>query len=207
MNELEKYKKRFFVLTESTLGDVKPMNGIFLITKEYKETMKWAKSNGFISRYRDMSSVYDKPEENVYKIEDYTYDFFKIYEGNNPDLPPAYDLSEIQLSVYLEAGDDVPYGYNTNCKAVLFITTTVGMHEIPSNWEIYLSLSNIYFYESDLEVIKSKFSGLNEIENLPNKFFIKGSLSTSDVLSLSFFLEDSDNWVGPDSVDKDINIA
>jgi hypothetical protein len=34
MNELEKYKKRFFVLTESTLGDVKPMNGIFLITKE-----------------------------------------------------------------------------------------------------------------------------------------------------------------------------
>jgi hypothetical protein len=70
MNELEKYKKRFFVLTESTLGDVKPMNGIFLITKEYKETMKWAKSNGFISRYMDMSSVYDKPEENVYKIEE-----------------------------------------------------------------------------------------------------------------------------------------
>jgi hypothetical protein len=169
--------------------------------------MKWAKSNGFISRYMDMSSVYDKPEENVYKIEDYTYDFFKIYEGNNPDLPPAYDLSEIRLSVYLEAGDDVSYGYNTNCKAVLFITTTVGMHEIPSNWEIYLSLSNIYFYESDLEIIKSKFPSLNKIQNFPDKFFMEGSLSTSDVLSLSFFLEDSDNWVGPDSVNNDINIT
>jgi hypothetical protein len=189
MNELEKYKKRFFVLTESTLGDVKPMNGIFLITKEYKETMKWAKSNGFISRYMDISSTYIKPEEKVYKIEDYTYDFFKIYEGNNPDLPPAYDLSEIRLSVYLEAGDDVSYGYNTNCKAVLFITTTVGMHE------------------SDLEIIKSKFPSLNKIQNFPDKFFMEGSLSTSDVLSLSFFLEDSDNWVGPDSVNNDINIT
>jgi hypothetical protein len=26
-------------------------------------------------------------------------------------------------------------------------------------------------------------------------------------LSLSFFLEDSDNWAGPDSVNKDINIT
>jgi hypothetical protein len=81
------------------------------------------------------------------------------------------------------------------------------MHEIPSNWEIYLSLSNIYFYESDLEIIKSKFPSLNKIQNFPDKFFMEGSLSTSDVLSLSFFLEDSDNWVGPDSVNNDINIT
>jgi hypothetical protein len=81
------------------------------------------------------------------------------------------------------------------------------MHEIPSNWEIYLSLSNIYFYESDLEIIKSKFPSLNKIQNLPDKFFIEGSLSTSDVLSLSFFLDDSDNWAGPDNVNKDINIT
>jgi len=236
MNELENYKKKFFILVEQKLGDVKTFEDSYSI----KKVFNWAEENGFMIRYMDTSSgsetpkfitpgVYqanfDKlmnPKHSNYKLpkEDAKkyqkeiqdrlkkvhYDFFKVFDAEDGKGKSAFDLSVIYLSVYYEAGDDAPYSINTPTKAVLIIETDEYRNIFPSKWEVSLTLCKLHFFESDIKIIKSKFSGLKDGDKYNDKFFLHGELTTSDVLNLSNYLK-TYIWAGLNDPKIDQNIT
>ena len=134
------------------------------------------------------------------------YDFFKVYDAEDGKGQSAFKLSVDNLTVYHEAGDDMPYSINTPTKAVLIIETDEYKDIFPSKWQVALSLCKLHFSENDIKIIKSKFSGLSDSDKFNDKFVLRGQLTTSDVLNLSDYLK-TYNWAGPDDINTNQNIT